>query len=434
MTGLTLVFGMNYSLYWGNHVQHAGRWDVPGDLWFTLQSSTALVHGHLGAVYSPTDHLITFPGILLVLAPAAALVSALHLPIGLPFTAITYPTAWVVAGPYEILVGSSALFALDAVAEHLMVRLRWRVALVPVQAFVLAVVDVVWGHPEDALALALLLWGALAFHDGRTSRGGWLLGAAVATQPLVILALPVVVLPAVVPAGFRRLVDLRSLAATSARIVLPSAALLAGPLAAGWSTTVHALIDQPNYVLIDHPTPWARLAPKLGPGVVASGPGRLLAVAVATAIGLAACMYRRRIGYMPLEATLWAMAIAMALRCAFEPVLVAYYVWPTLALALAVSARRDAQWVQPVVTAIAALGVSQVSLEHWTHPLAWWMVVLAGLLAVIAASCPTWRVRSSRMARFEEGHRTDSTMSVDVPPASVGPRDRHRVPTVLSRM
>lgn len=392
-TGLTLVLAMWYSLYWGEVVQHRPQWEVPGDLWFTIRSSQAFLHANWAAVYGAHNNLVTFPGVLVVMAPAAAVVSALHLALGLPVTMVTYPSAWAVAGPYEIVVGSSALFALDAVAERLGTPPGRRALLSLVQAVALASVDVLWGHPEDALGVALLLWAALALHDRRLPRAGWLLGAAVATQPLVLLAVPALVAPAVLPLQGPLLdaVSARRLLALGARAVVPTGVLLAGPLLGAWRVTVHALVDQPNNAVLNHHTPWLALAPRLGQGQVAAGPGRSVAVGLAVLIGLVSWARCRRASpdtRLPLPAVLWAMAVALALRCGFEPLLVAYYVWPALALALALAGRRAAPRAEVAATACIAMGVTVVSLQHWAHPLAWWLVVVGGLAGALAVSRP----------------------------------------------
>ncbi len=85
-----------------------------------------------------------------------------------------------------------ALFAADAIAERLGATRPKRAVLAAAGAVALWNVSVRWGHPEDAVAVGLLLFGILALSDGRTGRSAWLIGAAVAVQPLVLLALPVV--------------------------------------------------------------------------------------------------------------------------------------------------------------------------------------------------------------------------------------------------
>ena len=136
-----------------------------------------------------------------------------------PF-AVPHPTAWLLLGPYEILIGCSALFAFEALAAHLEISPQRRVMLCVAEGVVLWPTLVLWGHPEDALALALGVYGLVLALDGKWTGAGWLFGAAVATQPLVILMLPVLL----AMAGRQRALALL------VRSVLPAAALLATPL------------------------------------------------------------------------------------------------------------------------------------------------------------------------------------------------------------
>ena len=100
----------------------------------------------------------------------------------------------MLAGPYLVVVSALALFAADAIAEALSVPRPRRALLSAAGAVALWGVTVQWGHPEDAVAVGLLLFAILALSRGRIARSGWLLGAAVATQPLVLLALPVILI------------------------------------------------------------------------------------------------------------------------------------------------------------------------------------------------------------------------------------------------
>ena len=146
--------------------------------------------GALGNVYGAGTRLITFPGIPLLLSPLALITGALGMSESFPFV-LAHPSAWLVLGPYEILISSSALFACDALAERLGVPRGRRAALCLAEGAFLFNVSVCWGHPEDALALALALYALVFAFDGRWTGAGWLFGAAVATQPLVLLMLPV---------------------------------------------------------------------------------------------------------------------------------------------------------------------------------------------------------------------------------------------------
>jgi hypothetical protein len=58
---------------------------------------------------------------------------------------------------------------------------RWALAFA--QAAILVNVTVVWGHPEDAISVALVLYAALAVQDEEYRRGAWLLGVAMHSSP-----------------------------------------------------------------------------------------------------------------------------------------------------------------------------------------------------------------------------------------------------------
>ena len=95
------------------------------------------------------------------------------------------------AGPYQIALCCVTLFAADALAEQLGVRFWKRGLLAGASAGILWSVSARWGHPEDAVAVGLLLYAVLAQARARLGLAGWLAGAAVCVQPLVLLAIPV---------------------------------------------------------------------------------------------------------------------------------------------------------------------------------------------------------------------------------------------------
>ena len=65
-------------------------------------------------------------------------------------------------GPAALLVASTALFAVDAVARYWNLSNRSRLALALVGAVAVGNVAGLWGHPEDCVALAMVVWAALA--------------------------------------------------------------------------------------------------------------------------------------------------------------------------------------------------------------------------------------------------------------------------------
>ncbi len=208
---------------------------------------------------------------------------------------------WAVwADPYALLLSCPALFACDALAERLQVSRPRRAVLCVVEAFLLWNVTVLWGHPEDAVAVALAAYALTFALDGRFVGAGWLFGAALAFQPLVLLMLPVLL----AMAGKRFALGL------AIRSVLPAAVLLAVPLIASFRATLHVLLDQPSPPGVNHVTPWTALAPKLGGGLVAAGPIRLLGILMAVGLGV---WTFRRWRERP-EMLAWACVLALALR------------------------------------------------------------------------------------------------------------------------
>jgi hypothetical protein len=375
-----ILIGMAGTI-WGPVYYGQQSWAVPDDLWATMVAAQRLLDLDLAGLYTPPPNLITFPGAAVILVPVAAVLDAAGLPIHAGHQGV-HPTGWLVAGPLETLISAIVLFAADALAERLGASLPKRFLLAAAEATALWNVTIRWGHPEDAVAVGLVLYAVLALGDERPSRAAWLTGAAVAVQPLVLLAFPILAV-AVKP---------RRLPGFVARAATPPIVTLAAAAAANWTATIHAVTSQPNAPSIDHPTPWIYvtfLARPLSDGSVAAGPARALSVLVA--VGCALCIRNRwrteRLtgAWSPqaLAGLLWWIAVALALRSVFEPVMVSYYVWPPLAAALA-AASRD--WIRLVPAAAAATVLTFLSQVSWRNPWVWWtpMVVVLGLTLLAA--------------------------------------------------
>jgi hypothetical protein len=375
-----IVIGMAGTI-WGPMYWGLSAWAVPDDLWATLVAAQRFLHLDLAGLYTAPTNLVSFPGTALILVPVAALMDLARVPIQAGSQGV-HPAGWLVAGPCEVVLSSVVLFAADAIAERQGTGRPKRFLLAAASATALWNVSVRWGHPEDAVAIGLLLYAILALSGSRTWRAAWLTGAAVAVQPLVLLALPVLI--AAVPP--------RRLPGFLVRAAVPSAVLLGAAAAANWTATIHAITNQPNAPTIDHPTPWiylAPLAPHLSNGAVAAGPARALAVVLACGCGVATWRRwrtaRLSVVWSPeaLAELLWWTAVALTLRSVFEPVMVSYYVWPPLAVAL-VAASGD--WWCLVPTTATATGLTFLSQVSWRNPFLWWtpMVTLLGFTLLFA--------------------------------------------------
>jgi hypothetical protein len=371
-TVVLLVVGMVSTTWWGAHLVAKNAWQLPDDLWGTLVAARRLLHLDLSGLYTQPSGLVALPGAALILVPVVAAVDAAGLGLRAPGAQNTHPGAWLFAGPYEIALSALALFAADSIADRLGVARSKRAVLAAAGAVALWSVSVRWGHPEDAVAVALLLFGILALSDARVERSAWLVGAAVAVQPLVLLALPVVLV----------VLEPRRLVGFLTRVALPGGLLLAAAASANWSATVKAVTSQPNWPTVDHTTPWTSIAPHMSNGAVAAGPTRAFTILIACGCAL---VVKRRwrsaqplTGWSPelLRELLWWMAVALALRSVFEPVMVAYYLWPVLAVALVTASYS---WSRLVTTSLATTTLTFVSQAMWRGHWIWWGSMVAGL-------------------------------------------------------
>ena len=349
---LIVLTGMSYSLFWNPLFYHSPNWITPADLWNTFRASQYVIWGGEGQIYNNPAAFQTFPGIAILLSPVAKVAGVLHLTESFAVI-LPRPTTWWLLGPVQLALGSTLLYPLNAWARRLQVTSRRRVVLLAVEAALIWPSVALWGHPEDALSVALALYGLLAVLEHRWLRFVVLFGLATLVQPLVLLVLPLCL--AYVP--------LKHWLPVGSAIALPSVVALLAPLIQEWGPTSRLLLRQPNYFANNHPTPWASLAPVIDPPhttvvhtlkyvklsnghhraievaksvhtlpVVAAGPGRIIAVVIACSLG---------VGLMRLKATLpqvlWFASLALSMRCVFEPVMVPYYLLPGLALTVLVT-------------------------------------------------------------------------------------------------
>ena len=390
VAALFVAVGLLYSALWAPLVLHHQFWMQPGDIWGSFRAAHYIGWGDLGDIYARGTGYITTPGLAVLLSPFAVLASHFGLSESFPW-ANPHPTAWPMLDLVSLLCGGSALVALDAAAEFLEVPRRRRLVLCCAQAVLLWPVIVVWGHPEDAVALSFAVYALLACYSNRWRSGGWLLGAAVLFQPFTLLLVPVALVA----------LELRSSIRFLSRVVVPSLVLLVIPLVQSWHDATYALIQQPTFPGINHPTPLLPLAIRLAPesravvnqdewlnghfvltlhadkltDVVSPGPGRLIALAIACALGLLA--RRRMLGTV---AQFWLAAVVLACWSLMEPVMTPYYLWPPLAFGM-ICAFRAGRW--RCVTATAAAIFAVYWSEKYLSPWAWWLPLIGAIAVVL---------------------------------------------------
>lgn len=398
---LFVIIACLYMFGWGPLVRHTQTWVLPGDIWGTFFSARYVAWGDIGDVYRQGTGLVTFPGIAVLLAPVALLVDALHLTVSISPIFLAHPSSWYLLGPADLLLGVSTIFATDRFARTLVVPVPWRAVLDCGVTIPLFVLIVLWGHPEDAVALTLALYAMAGTWDGRTWQAGWLWGAAIVMQPFAILLFPLALAQTAK----------RCRLATCVRAVIPSVGLLAIPLVTEWPATSATLIRQPNFPTLDHPTPMIAFATRLSNRltgstatlkgessglvhhivvssvtatrvlIVSAGPGRLIAVAFAVVVGAAA--YRSK---PQLAGFTWLCALALSGRCIFESVMVPFYLAPPCILIFLAAANRRGHWrlVLATLAGTAALVASCSRWEEWPY----WLTMIALLGVGLACGWP----------------------------------------------
>jgi len=406
LTVASIVLGMAYSLWWSGAVRHSHLhyWLVPADLWLTVRDAHLVTWGALPYLYGSQTALVTLPGLPILLAPLAGAVQLANLSESFGPWTLVHPTAWLVYGPVTLALGSSLIFVADAwVNAAGLVGWRRRMAVLAAGA-VAWDMTARWGHPEDALALAAALCCLMAVKDERWVRAGWYLGLALCFQPLVILLLPILV----IQAGRRHALPLLLRAA-----ILPGG-LLAVVLAVDAHDVVRSALEQPNFPLLDQPTPWSRLSPHMAAHTIGAGPSRLIALAVAWALG---GLGRRWRGQWP--RLLWLGSVMLATRGVFEAVMVPYYVIPALFLAVLTAWMGLPTWRALIATGAAFATIVMYSSRGpmWS----WWLESCGVLLATVLASSPLLGpLRSPRPSGGGSPDRARSNFRPSAPPAIPG--------------
>jgi hypothetical protein len=238
----------------------------------------------------------------------------------------------------------------------------------------------------------------------------------------VLLALPVML--AVLP--WRRMVPFLVAAA------VPSAVLLGAAAIANWHDTYRSVTSQPDSPVINHPTAWTSLAPQMANQNVAAGPFRLATIVLACLCALAIRRHwqsRLAEEHQPqghgedrdigadrsstlrnqeisgafswpawlLTDVLWWVALTLALRSFFEPVMVSYYPWPPMAVALIPAATLS--WPRLCAVGVLAGGLTAAAQGSSHAVWIWWVPIVAGLVILLVLARPKARIRPAPLVR-----------------------------------
>ena len=104
---------------------------------------------------------------------------------------VIQPSAYPFLILLTLVYSCFALLACDALAERLQVPRSRRAFLAVAEAVVLWNVTIIFGHPEDAVAVGFAIYALIFAFDERFVGAAWLFGLALAFQPLAIVTLPI---------------------------------------------------------------------------------------------------------------------------------------------------------------------------------------------------------------------------------------------------
>ncbi len=405
-----VVVVMAFSLF-GHAAVHVGRPGLvsPSDLWSLATASSAILHGHFADVYVRNGALTSPPAFEMLLVPVMALGGLLGLSPHLHTNGEPL-SMWFVLGPAAVVLASTALFAIDAVARQWRFSERSRLALALSGGLGVANVAGGWGHPEDCVAVALVVWAALTMDRrgaGSAPRAALLLGVAIAFQPLAVLG----VAPVLARVGWRRAAKLSWL------LVLPAVVVVLPPLVTETHRTLFVLVRQPFQPAYVSPTPLTHLAPVIGPGLDGGGPTRLIASLLGAALAVLVCRRRH-----DLATVLAVTAAAFFIRVLLETELNWYYLWPVPALCLLLSMRRSTmRFAVCTVALVVSIVVSVHDRLH--HGPLWWPTLMSTLVVMLLCAGPSprrWVGLTSRRQRRAPSEPVEFEAMGE--PVGVGPK------------
>jgi len=370
--------GMFYSLALAPWVRGVLVWWIPDDAWVNLAAARWVANGAYAHIYQATPLLVVTPLYPILLAPMAMIGSRWLQVGGFPIPS-NHPAMWLLYGPVVMATGILVLHA----ARHLLTvagvrsrlgRVQWALVLVT-----LVPVGVIFGHGEDLLALALVLWGVAAQIKRRSFPAAILFGLAVATKHWALLGVPLLV--ATSPRERRGRMLLWILGIPAALVLLP--------VAADWDHAGKALFGARAYITVGHHALWMT-SPRQ---TVVGTPFRLGAFLVAGYLA-----WRLR-GEPPTSTLVAGYALIFLGRMLFEPAVFSYYLGSGLALLAQHERLKEGTVRRTVLVGTALL----LYFSLYPYPVLWWLGMWA-MVSILAASAVAEVFGLGRFGRdFETG-------------------------------
>jgi hypothetical protein len=358
---VAILFGISATTWIPVAIGCRGWW-IPGDAWASLRAAHYLPMGTYPLIYETgtlRDVYVAGPVLPLLLAPVAVVSNHFHMRESYPYPQHN-PASWLVFGPYAFACVIPLLYSVRSLATRLGVR-AGRVAIqVAFIVLVFVPIAVVYGHFEDALAVALLCIGFRDLFERRDLRGAlWVTGAILCKQ-WAFLAVPVFV--AACPRQLRR--------RAAVNCLVPATVVMGLFLAADYKYASRALLHPPTYPQIGHAAMWISTASQYQRDVPARWGAVLLACAVAWTI------HRRPDPAMVITA----LGCALFGRAFFESVLHAYYLAPGIGFLVLAEYLRGRSIIWKAIPGALAMLVFP-----WHPPrVVWWAVFYVLALVVVA--------------------------------------------------
>jgi hypothetical protein len=348
-----LCWSFRLPMLWGDHA----AWDLPADIWEVYYSAIYVAHGGYAFLYDPAAGYAALPLPAIIVAPFVSLGEHLHLVAGSPWY-LRRPSMWLVLAPVVAIGCTPVIWAARSLAWELGVRQRlWLVQLNAL--LVVSVPCAVFGHFEDALAMAgvFMAWRA-AIRSNWVAMAFWL-AFAIASKEWAVLALPIMVAQA--PRNQR--VRLGAIAVgTPLLLVLPC-------LVSDTGNTIRAIFIS-SYAGAVPGNGHVGLLSELVPGAVT----QVGALALAAVSGL----FRK----WSLRTAMRAVAALFALRVFVEPVSFIYYFSAPLAVLTMVVATSGRRVTLPR-SGLALVPWLWVWPLHINHAVWWLGMGLAGAVLVV---------------------------------------------------
>lgn len=375
------------------HLFHARGWWIFGDLSSMLRASDLVARTGLVHVYdAPGALLVALPGFEEIVALPLVILRAFGLSYSVGAVLVhgtfTSQGEWSLTDHITVVVafglGLATIFPIDALARDMGLRGARRATALVAASAILVWAIARWGHPDDMLAIGLLLTSLRCAYRGRWPAAAWLLGGAFAVQPLSALGAFVVL-------GVTHL-PWRRWGRFIVRVAILPLLVIVVPLVGETKTTLHRVLGQPvewgTAVTTNHATPWHALVLGVATisiphrGLIFEGDGsdvRMLAVALAVLLG----WWVARQGHaLRLETALWALGFGLAGRIFFESVIIPYYLAPPLLLGMLLVTAKSKPWA--LAGGIVAAATAWVGSVHILGEWGYLLAVSGGLIALFA--------------------------------------------------